>query len=156
MAKETQKEKIERLKHLLFNANETIERQNKQIDNMIDKADNSFENSVTYKHMKKQIEDLELKLKVANESIKHNRNMYNSEVKKNDELIKKIEQLQKDNIHKLNDEKKHNERGAGRKNKFTNNQIIEIKQHRADGMTIKKISEIYNCSVGLIHKLINE
>ena len=90
MARETQKERIEKLEQLLNNANATIERQNKQIDSMIDKADDGFENSVTYKQMLKQIEYLELKLKVANESIEHNRNMYNAESKKNYELIKSI------------------------------------------------------------------
>ena len=155
MARETQKERIEKLEQLLNNANATIERQNKQIDSMIDKADDGFENSVTYKQMLKQIEDLELKLKVANESIEHNRNMYNAESKKNYELIKEIEQLKKDNIHKLNNEKIHNERGAGRKEKFTKEQKEQIKRLRADGKTIKEIAEIFKCSVGLVHKIIN-
>ena len=60
MARETQKERIEKLEQLLNNANATIERQNKQIDSMIDKADESFENSSTYKQMLQQIETLEM------------------------------------------------------------------------------------------------
>ena len=51
---------------------------------------------------------------------------------------------------------KHNARGAGRKSKFTDNQIEEIKKMRTEGSTIKEIAIKYNCSVGLIHKLINE
>ena len=51
---------------------------------------------------------------------------------------------------------KHNARGAGRKSKFTDNQIEEIKKMRAEGATIKEIAMNYKCSVGLIHKLINE
>ena len=83
MAKETQKEKIERLEKSLNNANNIIQQLNNEISDMVDKADESFENSSTYKQMLKQIEDLELKLKVANESIEHKRNMYNAESKKN-------------------------------------------------------------------------
>ena len=60
------------------------------------------------------------------------------------------------NIHKLNNEKIHNERGAGRKEKFTKEQKEQIKRLRADGKTIKEIAEIFKCSAGLIHKLISE
>lgn len=258
MARETQKAKIERLETLLSSANETIERQNKQIDSMIDKADASFENSVTYRQMKKQIEDLELKLKVANESIEHNRKMYENECKTNEklflekqkihklidekedfyeaqlgmtenqlldwqgqvnhyedeikELKKEIEQLKreqykyetkkklhkeietlkksneedlkeaynqvailelqiesKDREHnrrikelekyytyKLNNQKKHNERGAGRKAKLTEAEISMIQMYRLQGKKLKEIADMFQCSVGLIHKLINK
>ena len=50
----------------------------------------------------------------------------------------------------------HNARGAGRKAKFTDDQVDEIRRLREDGNTIKEIAKRYNCSVGLIHKLINE
>lgn len=50
----------------------------------------------------------------------------------------------------------HNARGAGRKSKFTDSQINEIKKLRANGDTIKDIANKYNCSVGLIHKIINK
>ncbi|MGL5752071.1 MAG: hypothetical protein ACRCXT_16175, partial [Paraclostridium sp.] len=51
---------------------------------------------------------------------------------------------------------KHNARGAGRRAKFTNTQIEEIKKLREDGSTIKEIATSFEYSVGLIHKLINE
>ena len=51
---------------------------------------------------------------------------------------------------------KHNARGAGRKSRFTDAQIEEIKSLREDGNTIKEIATRFECSVGLIHKLINE
>ena len=66
----------------------------------------------------------------------------------------------KDFKRNLDDLKKgvliHNARGAGRKAKFTDKQIEEIRRLREDGNTIKEIANRYNCSVGLIHKLINE
>ncbi|MGL5716062.1 MAG: helix-turn-helix domain-containing protein, partial [Paraclostridium sp.] len=51
---------------------------------------------------------------------------------------------------------KHNARGAGRRAKFTDDQVEEIKKLREDGSTIKEIATRFECSVGLIHKLINE
>ena len=152
MARETQKERIEKLEQLLNNANATIERQNKQIDSMIDKADESFENSSTYKQMLKQIETLEMKIKAITDTANHNRKMYNNELKRNSELIENIQKLKNENkIIK----KTHNERGAGRKSRFTDSQIKEIQLYRSNGKTIKEIADIFKCSVGLVHKIIN-
>ena len=151
MAKETQKEKIERLEKSLNNANNIIQQLNNEISDMVDKADESFENSSTYKQMLKQIETLEMKIKAITDTADHNRKMYNNELKRNSELIENIQKLKNENkIIK----KTHNERGAGRKSKFTESQILEIKQYRADGKTIKEIAEIFKCSVGLVHKII--
>lgn len=77
------------------------------------------------------------------------------------------------NLHKLINEKdkrileleeellkrplnKHNARGAGRKELFSPEEKEIIKAYRLQGKTIKEISELYKCSVGVIHKLINE
>lgn len=53
-------------------------------------------------------------------------------------------------------ERKHNERGAGRKSSMTTQTKQYIKNDRANGMTFKQLSEKYGYSVGIIHKLINE
>ncbi len=52
--------------------------------------------------------------------------------------------------------KVHNERGAGRKAKLTNQEKEMIRMYRIQGKTIKEIAQMYSCSVGLIHKIINE
>ena len=70
----------------------------------------------------------------------------NMQLNKNEE---KINNLNKNSLI-------HNARGAGRKAKFTDDQVDEIRRLREDGNTIKEIAKRYNCSVGLIHKLINE
>lgn len=221
MARETQKEKIERLEKSLNNANNIIQQLNNEISSMIDKADNSFENSSTYKQMSKQIETLELKIKAITDTAEHNRKLYENEVKTNEvlneeiqklknektkksnkKLIKEIEELKKEidlkentikmfcdekfeaeekcrrlernhnkvieaymkdlervkeeYKNKLGSHKKHNERGAGRKSRFTQSEIETIKMYRLQGKTIKEIAKMFNCSVGLIHKLICE
>lgn len=153
MARETQKDKIERLEKSLNNAQAIIQQLNNEISKMIDKADDSFENSSTYKQMSKQIETLELKIKVITDTAEHNRKMYDNELKRNSELIEDIQKLKNESktIKKI-----HNERGAGRKSRFKDSQIKEIQQYRADGKTIKEIADMFKCSVGLIHKLISE
>lgn len=49
-----------------------------------------------------------------------------------------------------------NERGAGRKNKFTTEQVNAILEARDEGKSIRSLAKEFNCSIGLIHKLINE
>lgn len=78
----------------------------------------------------KQLEEEIQKLKYENELLRSNRDIPNKKV--------------------------HNERGAGRKSKFTDQEKETMKMYRIQGKTIKEISQMYNCSVGLVHKLINE
>ena len=54
------------------------------------------------------------------------------------------------------DKRVHNERGAGRKERFSDQEKEMMKMYRIQGKTIKEIAQMYNCSVGLIHKIINE
>lgn len=208
MARETQKAKIERLEKEVNSLTETIQKLNNEIEVMQDNADKNFNNSADYIQMKKQIKDLKLKLKVSEDSKEHNRKMYESELKKNDEIIKEFQKLKNENerlkkkrerkanennlelidqqlqdardmadkwhrqlfiqqqknkelekeIEYLSEKnsisKKHNERGAGRKTRFTNTEIETIKMYRLQNKTIKEIAEIFDCSVGLIHKIV--
>ena len=68
------------------------------------------------------------------------------------ELEKEIEELKSNNsVHKSK-----NERGAGRKERFSQTEKQAMKMYRLQGKSIREIARIYECSVGLIHKLINE
>ena len=49
-----------------------------------------------------------------------------------------------------------NIRGAGRKPKFTGEQIQEVLQDRAKGLTMKQLAIKYNCGAGTVHKIIHE
>ncbi len=140
MAKETQKDKIARLeeesKLYITQINEyksLVQKLNNEITNIIDNKDNEFENSGTYKQMERRIKYLELENKTLKDSLEHE---------------KKVRELISDN--------KHNERGAGRRSKFTDGEKELIKMYRIQGKTIKQLADMYECSVGLIHKLINE
>lgn len=88
-----------------------------------------------------------------------------------DELEINIQNLNNENkelrysVQKLNDEIQnlilefqsiHNSRGAGRKAKHNTIQVEGMKDCRDRGWTYKEISNKYNCSIGLVYKLINE
>ena len=133
MAKETQKEKLDRLEQELCTYKVLVNNLQKEISVMQDKSDNAFINSPTYVQLTKRIEFLETKNNILEEQIKH-----------------------KDNVHKLINEQKKNDRGAGRKTKFTDYEIATMQMYRLQGKTIRELSKMYKCSVGLVHKLIDE
>ncbi len=49
-----------------------------------------------------------------------------------------------------------NIRGAGRRHAFSPDHDEEILRLRQEGLTIRKIAEATDCSVGYVHKLIHE
>lgn len=49
-----------------------------------------------------------------------------------------------------------NERNAGRKRKFSKEEIATIDMLHLQGKSIRAIANEMNCSVGLVHKLLNE
>lgn len=48
---------------------------------------------------------------------------------------------------------KRNDRGAGRKEKFDNEQRDQILKGRKEEKSIRTIAQEFNCSAGLVHKL---
>ncbi|MGL5152959.1 MAG: Hin recombinase [Clostridium sp.] len=156
MGKETQKAKIERLEKELDDYREILRKQDKQLYSMGCIANESFEKAPKYREMKRTIEELEvfnrsLKRMVEDEErrVKELRNALYSKVKEIEGLK---EQIENGNISP----NIKNSRGAGRKAKFSEQDKETIKLYRLQGKTIKEIAEMYECSVGLIHKLINE
>lgn len=49
-----------------------------------------------------------------------------------------------------------NERNAGRKRKFTEEEISRIQMMKLQGKSYRAVAKEMNCSVGLVHKLLNE
>ena len=52
--------------------------------------------------------------------------------------------------------KAKNDRGAGRKKKFNDNVVSEIIQARKENKSVRTIAKEFNCSVGLVQKIIKE
>ncbi len=134
MGKETQKTKIERLENELWEQKALVGKLQKEIYDMQDKSEETFENSPTYIQQEKLIKQQGAEIKALKGQLEHE---------------KKVREFTSNN-------KPQNERGAGRKEKFSDQDKELIRMYRIQGKTIKELAEIYECSVGLIHKLISE
>jgi len=114
--------------------------------------DDKFENSPIYHQMVKEIEQLkavirlnEINTKSKDDTIKGDRDTIQK-------LLKEIEELKSNNVvNKLK-----NERGAGRKEMFTEEQKARVKMLRLQGKSYRAIAKDMNCSVATVHKIINE
>ena len=123
-----------------------------QISQMQMIPDDKFENSPIYHQMVKEIEKLkaiirlnEINTKSKDDTIKGDRDTIQK-------LLKEIEELKSSNVvNKLK-----NERGAGRKEMFTEEQKARVKMLRLQGKSYRAIAKDMNCSVATVHKIINE
>ena len=123
-----------------------------QISQMQMIADDKFENSPIYHQMVKEIEKLkaiirlnEINTKSKDDTIKRDRDTIQK-------LLKEIKELKSNNVvNKLK-----NERGAGRKEMFTEEQKARVKMLRLQGKSYRAIAKDMNCSVATVHKIINE
>lgn len=176
MARETQKAKIERLEKELERKEEIIKEllaKDLQKDEELRKAEIRYQdliNACNKDIQKLKDENERLKKKREKKANENNLELINQQLQdardkadkwhkqlfiqqqKNKELEKEIADL----LDRYSITKKHNERGAGRKSRFTQSEIETIKMYRIQGKTIKEIAELFKCSVGLIHKIINE
>lgn len=116
-----------------------------------------------------KIEELELKIKSIeadtkeSETYKYLNDKYNSlKTKFNDFDVNeyKIKMLgnEVEYLKKHNDEleEKIKNSSGGRPKKFTDEERETVKMYRLHGKSIRQIAQIFNCSTGLVHKIINE
>lgn len=151
MARETKEQMRERLE-------KQIEELYKYIQKLMENGENSFLNSPTYNQMQREIEMLKAAAKVDELAIKNGRELRGRQAAIIENLQNELKQA-KDEIKVLKEQqptKVHNERGAGRKQRFNAAEVEQIKLMRASGQTMRAIAECMECSVGLIYKLINE
>ena len=155
MARKTIKgleEIIEDLEKRLNEQNKINVELHNQISQMQMIADDKFENSPIYHQMVKEIEQLraiirlnEINIKSKEDTIKKNRDTIQ-------QLLKENEEFKSNNyVNKLK-----NERGAGRKEMFTEEQKARVKMLRLQGKSYRAIAKDMNCSVATVHKIINE
>ena len=155
MARETHKAKIERLEKEIEMWRELCSKMQKELSEFKELADDSYEKSSTYIQQCKRIELLEEQNEAYRLSVEHEKKMRKALV---DNYEPEIERLNEE-VQKLKSENKvrtHNERGAGRKSIFTEQEKESIRMYRLQGKTIKELAEMFSCSVGIIHKLIHE
>ena len=150
---------IKGLEEIIEDLEKCLNAQNKinvELDNQISQMqmidDDKFENSPIYHQMVKEIEQLkavirlnEINTKSKDDTIKGDRDTIQK-------LLKEIKELKSNNVvNKLK-----NERGAGRKEMFTEEQKARVKMLRLQGKSYRAIAKDMNCSVATVHKIINE
>ncbi len=81
-------------------------------------------------------------------SLKNSLYISEQKMRELEEEIKSLKVNNKENIK--------NERGAGRKSKFTDEEKETIRMYRLQGKTMQYIADMFDCSVGLVHKIVNE
>ena len=156
MARETQKEKIDRLEReleektmQLKNAWDELEKLERRLSQIDDKNNQNFKESSLYKQMIQETK----RLKEANE-LYENREKRNSKIR--DHQVERINKLQEENrslkqkCQKLiNDTDVHNARGAGRKpqsQEKTNKIVNKIEMLLKQGKKEKEICEVMGIS----------
>ena len=150
---------IKGLEEIIEDLEKCLNAQNKinvELDNQISQMqmidDDKFENSPIYHQMVKEIEQLraiirlnEINIKSKEDTIKKNRDTIQ-------QLLKENEEFKSNNyVNKLK-----NERGAGRKEMFTEEQKARVKMLRLQGKSYRAIAKDMKCSVATVHKIINE
>ena len=150
---------IKGLEEIITDLEKRLNEQNKinvelhnQISEMQMIADDKFENSPMYHQMNGEIEQLktvirlnEINTKSKEDTIKRDRDTIQK-------LLKEIKELKSNNVvNKLK-----NERGAGRKEMFNEEQKARVKMLRLQGKSYRAIAKDMNCSVATVHKIINE
>ena len=148
---------IKGLEVIITDLEKRLDEQNKinvELHNKISQMqpDDKFENSPIYHQMVKEIEKLkaiirlnEINTKSKDDTIKRDRDTIQK-------LLKEIKELKSNNVvNKLK-----NERGAGRKEMFTEEQKARVKMLRLQDKSYRAIAKDMNCSVATVHKIINE
>lgn len=154
MARETQKAKIERLEQEILQLKAEKQQCEKDRDTFYarvlelqDAADDAFQASPLYKQL---LNDIELQKSRAETS--ERRLEINQDIRgKQAERILKLE----NDVQKLINEQPRvikNARGAGRKPRFTENDLKRAKELRQSGLSIRKIAQELGYSASLISK----
>ena len=122
-------------------------------------ADDDFCNSATYKQMKSEIERLNVVIKAHENTIEAKENTIIDKMNVIQKLRNENEQLKQDikckqDLQVVN--KLKNERNAGRKRKFTDDEKATIQLLRLADNSYRAIAKQMGCSVGTIYNIIKE
>lgn len=128
-----------------------INDRNKQIDHMVNVANDSFENSTEYRRMKNEIEYLKIALKGREITIKDKDVTIKNQSDTIQKLLKENGELKSNIVQKIK-----NERNAGRKERFTEEEKATVKMLRLQNKSYRAIAKELNCSVATVYKIINE
>lgn len=145
-------EVIEDLEKRLNEQNKINIKLHNKISQMQMMDDDKFENSPMYHQMNSEIEQLKAVIRLNAINIKSKDDTIKNNGDTIQKLLKETEELKSNNdVNKLK-----NERGAGRKEMFTEEQKARVKMLRIQNKSYRAIAKDMNCSVATVHKIINE
>lgn len=165
VAKETQKDKIARLEAELTEKNklnaELFEKLSVAQNELLAKNTSEIENNPLYVQIKQEMERYELLFNQYKGLYEKSESKLAKKHDMNIQLKQEIQELKQEcDELKKKTERKHNERGAGRKKEFqgklTEEEIQSILADRNNGMTFAMISKKYGYPTTNIFKLIKE
>jgi len=119
---------------------------------MKDQVDSLNEMGIAGTYINSSLEQNELNIRLNEINTKSKDDTIKGDRDTIQKLLKEIEELKSSNVvNKLK-----NERGAGRKEMFTEEQKARVKMLRLQGKSYRAIAKDMNCSVATVHKIINE
>lgn len=148
------KDKNERLKLRLKETEESLVSANLCADKLAHRCN---EYSERIRVLETQNSKLDFEINSTKASHEVTETMMNILDKNCKQYKKEIEQLKEENLKLKDVQKNKNEQSnAGRKPKLTAGEITRIQMLRLQGMSYREIAKDVKCSVGLVHKIINE
>lgn len=132
-----------------------------QLDHEIKQKDNNIQKLESEQYDVDSFEFWEETRKLADNTIKKLKQeleLYDTEEDKCAMLLEKLKEFEANNLMLKSQNKELAKKVArgGRKQKFTEQDRTLMKMYRIQGKTIREIAEMFNCSVGIVHKLVNE
>ena len=145
-------------KKMLISTQKKCDTQREELSKLRTKVEESTNQE--YMQLKASYDELSAKYEETKELYDSTQTAYNAAVTAQNELQGNYERVcaeLKEAQAKLSEvrEKTHNARNAGRKPKFTNEQMEQVRKMAADGLSVRKIAAEMSCSIGLVCKILH-
>ena len=145
-------------KKMLIEAQKKCDKQRTELSELRANIDGSINQE--YMQLQASCDELRAKYEETKELCESIQTAYNTAVTAQNELQDKYERVcaeLREAQAKLSEvrEETHNARNAGRKPKFTDEQMEQIRKMSADGLSVRKIAAEMSCSIGLVCKILH-
>lgn len=155
---ELEKKAATAVKKMLIKAQEKCETQRAELSELRAKVEGSTNQE--YMQLKASYDEISAKYEETKELYDSTQTAYNAVVTVQNELQSNYESVcaeLKEAQAKLLEvrEEPHNARNAGRKPKFTNEQMEQVRKMSSDGLSVRKIAAEMSCSIGLVCKILH-
>lgn len=136
------------VKKMLISTQKKCDTQREELSKLRTKVEESTNQE--YMQLKASYDELSAKYEETKELYDSTQTAYNATVTAQNELQGNYERV----CAEVREET-HNARNAGRKPKFTNEQMEQVRKMAADGLSVRKIAAEMSCSIGLVCKILH-